>query len=168
MSPRYSGSYEQPPGLLSDLDLLEDFPMSLPVDAPPRPSKIDYALMLAAVAATRSEDPRTKVGAVVLRADGSVAATGYNGAPANVNLPWDDENAVRLFSIHAEINALRYCLPREIAGGLIAVTRRPCPACCASIAAFGIRNVYYSEDAGPTHAASPKAAALLGLKLIHV
>ena len=55
-----------------------------------RPSWEEYALELAKVASKRSEDPYLKVGASVLRYDNSVAGLGYNGAPPNIEIDWDE------------------------------------------------------------------------------
>lgn len=106
-----------------------------------RPSWSEYALGLAEAASRRSEDPWHKVGAVVLRADHSVAGTGYNGAPAGMEIDWTDRDTRKAFVIHAETNALRYVSATEARGGLLASTRHPCPACLTQIAAYGILTV---------------------------
>jgi dCMP deaminase len=114
-----------------------------------RPEWHEYALMLAEMAASRSEDPWYQVGAVVLRPDNSVAGVGYNGAPSGVQIDWDDREARRPFVIHAEVNALRYCTPTDTRGGLLAVTHRPCQACLPLIAAHGIRRVFFGVPVDP-------------------
>lgn len=109
-----------------------------------RPTWEQYALTMAEAAATRSEDPFVKVGAVVLRPDHSVAGAGYNGAPSGIGLDWEDRDNRRIFVIHAEVNALRYCTPRELGNGsLMAVTHETCASCLPHIAAYGIRRVVY-------------------------
>lgn len=110
-----------------------------------RPDWDEYALLIAQAAATRSEDPWLKVGAVVLRPDNSIAGVGYNGAPSGVSIDWLDRNGRRPFVIHAEVNALRYATPTETRGGLIALTHRPCNACLPLIAAHGIKRVVYRD-----------------------
>lgn len=111
-----------------------------------RPSWREYALLLAEAAASRSEDPYLKVGAVVLRPNHSVAGVGYNGAPAGVDLNWADRDGRRPFVIHAEVNALRYTTPAETAEGLLALTHRPCHACLPLVAAYGITEVVYRDE----------------------
>lgn len=103
-----------------------------------------YALRLAQVAAQRSEDPYVQVGAVVLRADNSVAGIGYNGAPAGVTIDWSSRDARRPYVVHAEINALRYVRPHECA--FMIVTLAPCASCLTVIATYGIKRVRYIAD----------------------
>lgn len=103
----------------------------------------EYALELARTAARRSEDPYVTVGACVLREDRTVAALGYNGAPAGVVMDWSDRDARRLWVIHAEVNALRLVRPGE--GSLIATTLAPCVECLKMIAAQRIRRVVFGS-----------------------
>ena len=103
-----------------------------------------YALDLAKVAATRSEDPFVKVGATILRADHSVASLGYNGVPSGVEINWDNRDERRKRVIHAEVNALRYIRPSE--GYILACTLSPCRACIQSIASYGIKMICYEEQ----------------------
>ena len=97
---------------------------------------VRYALDLAKVAASRSEDPHVKVGATILRKDHSIASLGYNGVPSG------DERRKRV--IHAEINALRYIKPQE--GYLLACSLSPCRHCIQAIASYGIKIVCYEEE----------------------
>lgn len=57
--------------------------------------------------ASMSKDPSTKVGAVIIRPDRTIASTGYNGYPRGCN---DDDyvNRERKYQrvIHAEMNAI--------------------------------------------------------------
>jgi len=103
----------------------------------------EYAMELAKVAALRSEDQHTKVGAAILRANMTVLSAGYNGAPSGVQLDWSDRESRRRFVIHAEQNALRYATPETAAGGLIAVSHHPCDQCVRLIASYGVREVYW-------------------------
>lgn len=103
----------------------------------------EYALALALVAASRSEDPYRKVGSCVLRHDKSVAGIGYNGAPPGINIDWTDRDDRRKRVIHAEVNALRYIRPDE--GWLIAVTLLPCRSCLQMIASYGIKKIVYHD-----------------------
>lgn len=107
----------------------------------------EYAVALAQAAALRSEDPYVKVGAAVLRADHSVAALGYNGAPPGVELDWTDRDARRIRVIHAEANALRFVRPGE--GALLATTLMPCIECLKLTRAHGIRHVVFAEHLPP-------------------
>lgn len=102
-----------------------------------------YALELAKVASQRSEDPFVKVGACALRKDNTVAGLGYNGAPAGVEIDWEDRDDRRKRVIHAEVNALRYTKPGECK--LIATTLLPCNECLKLISAYGIEAVIFDE-----------------------
>jgi len=108
-----------------------------------RPTWPEFALRLAKVAATRSEDPYCKVGACVLRADHSVAGLGYNGAPTGIEIDWSDRDRRRTYVIHAEANALRYLRPGE--GALMVTTLIPCPNCLTLIASYRIPQVFYQN-----------------------
>ena len=103
----------------------------------------EYALRLAEVAALRSEDPRTKVGCVLLRNDHTVASVGYNGAPAGVEIDWNNREEKHKRVIHAEQNALRMIRPNECY--LAAITHTPCNDCLKSIASYGIKKVVFRD-----------------------
>jgi dCMP deaminase len=105
---------------------------------------IDWAIDLAVVAATRSEDPYKKVGSVALRPDNSIAAVSYNGAPPKVNIDWSDREKRRSFVIHSEMNLLRYIKPGEC--NRVAVTLSPCIDCLKNLSAYGIKQVFYVEE----------------------
>jgi dCMP deaminase len=111
-----------------------------------RPSWDEYAITLARAAATRSEDPYIKVGAVALRSDHSVASLGYNGAPSGVELDWSNRDERRKRVLHAEANALRYVQPGELSGGLIATTHLPCLECLKACRAQGVTDIVYDND----------------------
>lgn len=131
----------------------------------------EYGLHIATVAAMRSEDPWLKVGSCVLRADNTVAATGYNGAPAGQDIDWADRGKRRALVIHAEANALRYCTPADIRGGRVYVTHHPCGECVKLIAAYGISAVVYAHDLDPAVYDQDDIAAhaaALGVCIIHL
>jgi dCMP deaminase len=119
-----------------------------------RPSWEEYAIGLARAAATRSEDPYVKVGAVVLRENHTVASLGYNGAPSGIQIDWSDRDERRKRVIHAEANALRYVHPGEVTGGLLAATMLPCLECLKMARAQGIQNVIYADDVTANYDAS--------------
>ncbi len=128
-----------------------------------RPTWEEYALRLAEVAATRSQDPWEKVGACVLRADHSVAGLGYNGAPPGIEIDWNHREQRRPLVLHAEINALRYLEPGE--GLLMAVTLSPCPDCLRALAAWRIPRVIYRRRYQPTWRQTCQLAQAFGIQL---
>ncbi len=105
---------------------------------------VRYALDLAKVAASRSEDPYVKVGATILRKDHSVASLGYNGVPSGVTIDWSDRDERRKRVIHAEINALRYIKPEE--GYIMACCLSPCRHCVQATASYGIKIICYEQE----------------------
>ncbi|MEK6882834.1 MAG: deoxycytidylate deaminase [Nanoarchaeota archaeon] len=107
----------------------------------------EYAINMAEVVATRSEDPWIKVGAVVLRHNNTIASCGYNGLPSGAYLlsdEWADRNYRRKFIVHAESNCLNYIKRGE--GRLIAVTLSPCVDCIKLIASKDIKKIIYKEE----------------------
>lgn len=111
---------------------------------PYRYSWSEYAMKLAEAAALRSEDPHRQVGTCLLRPDNTVAGLGYNGAPAGVELDWEDRDARRAWVLHAESNALRYARPGEVE--VLVTTAIPCSTCLLLIASYGIGHVVYRDE----------------------
>lgn len=90
---------------------------------------------LAGVVGTWSKDPSTKVGAILVRPNNSVASTGFNGFPPG----WNDDPALyrdREYKyrhvVHAEINALNFF--GQPAPGFTLYTSFPCCAECVAVA----------------------------------
>lgn len=93
---------------------------------------------------------RLHVGCVLLRADGSVAGTGYNGSLPGA--PHCDPGLCApggprcLHTRHAERSALDY------SQGPVAtayVTDEPCLRCCMDLAARGVRRVVFARRYAP-------------------
>jgi dCMP deaminase len=129
-----------------------------------RPSWDSYGLSLAHMAALRSEDPFCKVGAVALRKDKSLVATGYNGAPPGVALDWSDRDARRPYVCHAEVNCLKYAKPDEV--DTLYITLSPCMSCLTVIASYNIKRVVYSKTYDKS-IESFEAAKKFGITLEH-
>ena len=113
-----------------------------------------YFLDLAKSVATRSKDPSTNVGAVIVNADKSIVETGYNGfAPGVVETPERWERPTKYdFVIHAEQNAIGRAarFGKTVNGSTIYVTHYPCRECAKMIIASGIRAVYAEGFANMT------------------
>ncbi len=110
-------------------------------------SKVKGWLEIATLMANKfSKDPSTKVGAVILRPDGSIASMGYNGYPQDLiekHLTYDRD--VKYASIlHAEENALAFAR-EDLAGCVAIVTHHPCAHCLAQLMQKKIRCVYYGD-----------------------
>ena len=109
-----------------------------------RPDIDEWALDGAEWMARRSKDPAHKVGAIILRADGTLASGGYNGFPRGV----DDDPALyankevkRRRIQHAEINATTFA--RESLNGctIYISPLYPCAQCAGNIINNGIKRV---------------------------
>lgn len=88
-----------------------------------------------------SKDPSTKVGAVIVRPDRTIASLGYNGFPRGVEDRYFDREHKLLRTVHAEMNAILSA--REPLGGctLYVSPLFPCANCAAAIIQSGITTV---------------------------
>ncbi len=97
----------------------------------------DMALKMA----TRSKDPNTRVGALIVSADRRWFAPGYNGFPPGIaddeRLHSPDKNKMMT---HAEANAIANC-PWDAKGASIYITKFPCAACAGLILSARIARV---------------------------
>lgn len=124
-----------------------------------RPSLPEFALSIADAAATRSEDPKGRVGAVVLGHDGRVLGLGYNGLPPGLDLSpaeWSDRDIVRPLMIHAETNALVGIDPHQAI--LLATTLGPCHRCVGVAARLGVIEIYSRAPVPAKYAEASLAA----------
>lgn len=101
-----------------------------------------YYIGMARYVSTGSKDPSTKVGAVIVRPDKSVASVGFNGFPQampdNEALYANrDEKYSRI--IHGEVNALTFCRDQSVRGyTLYSVPFIPCDRCFVQMVQAGI------------------------------
>lgn len=101
-------------------------------------------LDLATFIAEWSKDPSTKVGAVLVRPDRTIASVGFNGFPRGVLdhvERYEDRSTKYEMVVHAEMNAL--LSSRESLEGytLYVAPLPPCSQCAAAIIQRGIRRV---------------------------
>ena len=105
----------------------------------------DYFLAMAHLVASKSKDPSTKVGCVVITEDNVVAATGYNGLPRGVEDRADrmERPAKYLWTSHAEENAVAQAarVGMKLKGGTAYVTHMPCSRCARTLIQAGIETV---------------------------
>lgn len=98
-------------------------------------------LALAQHVAQWSKDPSTKVGAVIVRPDHTIASVGYNGFPRGVDDSLErlqDRNQRLLHTVHAEINAILMAREPLIDYGIYTWPFPPCAQCAAAIIQSGI------------------------------
>ena len=139
----------------------------------------DYFMGIALLAAKRSKDPGTQVGACIVSGTNSdnntILSVGYNGLPIGCSddiFPWEREgeflDTKYPFVVHAELNAILNARGKSLAGAKIYVALFPCNECCKAIIQSGIREVIYLSDKyANTDAvkASKKMFSAAGVKL---
>lgn len=105
-----------------------------------------YFMQMAKQVASRSKDPTTQVGCVIVSEDKVVTATGYNGLPAGVrDLPERMERPAKyLWTAHAEENAVALAARSgaRLKGATAYVTHAPCSRCARSLIQAGVSMVY--------------------------
>lgn len=109
-------------------------------------------LELANHIATWSKDPSTKVGAVIVRSDRTVAAIGYNGFPRGVldhAERYADRDQKYPMVVHAETNAI--INSRESLEGctLYVTPIPPCSTCTGLIIQRGITRIVIEQKKDP-------------------
>ena len=88
----------------------------------------EYFMGVALLAARRSKDPSTQVGACIVDDDNRILSTGYNGFPygcSDEEYPWaregDSNDTKYPYVVHAELNAIlnnRVIHPQAILNGM--------------------------------------------------
>ena len=112
---------------------------------------VSYFMNIARVVATKSKDPSTKVGCVVVDTETKrIMATGYNGFPPGVNEDksrWERPTKYD-FVTHAEQNCIAAAARFGIGltGATMFVTLHPCVDCAKLIASAGISNIVFIES----------------------
>ena len=102
-------------------------------------------LMLAEHVAIWSKDPSTRVGAVIVRGDRTIASVGYNGFPRGVDddpSRYEDRPTKYLMTVHAEMNAILSLREPVAEDYVLYVTPlHPCANCASAIIQSGIKKV---------------------------
>ncbi len=111
----------------------------------------EYFMGVALLAAKRSKDPNTQVGACIVSADNIILSTGYNGFPKGCSddeFPWEREGEQTKypFVVHAELNAILNSNGKSLQGAKIYVALFPCNECAKAIIQSGISEVIYLSD----------------------
>jgi dCMP deaminase len=106
-----------------------------------------YFMTMAYLVASKSKDPSTKVGAVIIGPDHEIRSTGYNGLPRGLEDTLSRYDRPIKYSIvnHAEENAILHCSRVGISahGCTMYVPWSPCSLCAKAIIQAGIKRVVY-------------------------
>lgn len=106
----------------------------------------EYFMEIADTVASRSKDPSTKVGCILVSEDRVILGTGYNGIPGGVSdLPERMERPAKyLWTSHAEENAVALAarVGTVVKGATAFVTHHPCSRCARMLIQAGIKKVY--------------------------
>lgn len=103
---------------------------------------------IAKIVAQRSSDPKTQVGAVIVK-DNRILSIGYNGAISGFNFDFDWTTAEKYkFCVHAEANALSNAakIGANVDSADIYLTLSPCQECIKLLIQAGIKNIYYTNQ----------------------
>ena len=132
----------------------------------------EYFMGVAMLAAQRSKDPNTQVGACIVSEDNIIISTGYNGMPKGCSddtFPWDREGAETKYPyvVHAELNAILNANGRDLRNSKIYVALFPCNECAKAIIQAGVKEIFYLSDkyaATPGTIASKRMLDVAGVK----
>lgn len=135
----------------------------------------EYFMGVALLAAKRSKDPNTQVGACIVH-DNVILSTGYNGFPygcSDDDYPWErnaeSQNDTKYpFVVHAELNAILNSQGKSLKDAVIYVALFPCNECAKAIIQSGIKEVVYLSDKysdSPATLASKRMLASAGVNI---
>ena len=113
----------------------------------------EYFMGVALLAAMRSKDPNTQVGACIVDSENRILSTGYNGFPSGCSddeYPWERDGKFGEtkypFVVHAELNAILNARGKNLTGSKIYVALFPCNECAKAIIQSGIKEIVYLSD----------------------
>lgn len=128
---------------------------------PPRqvPSRDDYYMGLAFWIASRSKDPSSQIGSVIVGSDNVPISSGYNGPPRKIDdneMDWSrppqnpeeiEKGHVYKYDgvFHSEINCIKYSKGADLKGSTLYVTGFPCRNCMLHIVGAEIGRVVYCQ-----------------------
>lgn len=113
----------------------------------------EYFMGVALLAAERSKDPNTRVGACIVDSRNRILSTGYNGFPQGCNddgFPWEREGRLDetkyAYIVHAELNAILNAGGKSLADSRLFVILFPCNECAKAIIQAGIKEIFYLSE----------------------
>ncbi|XP_065810945.1 deoxycytidylate deaminase-like isoform X1 [Labrus bergylta] len=110
-----------------------------------------YFMAVALLAAKRSEDPNTQVGACIVNQENKIVGIGHNQMPNGCDdkLTWARDRTKdnkHIYVCHAELNAIMNTNGADVKGCSMYVTLFPCNECAKLIIQRGIKEVIYLSD----------------------
>ena len=128
---------------------------------------------VALLAAKRSKDPNTQVGACIVDSNNIILSTGYNGFPYGCSddlYPWERTGKDTKYShvVHAELNAILNARGKNLKGARLYVDLFPCNECAKAIIQSGISEIVYLYNKyadTPATIASRRMLTSAGVKL---
>lgn len=113
----------------------------------------EYFMGVAFLAAMRSKDPNTQVGACIVSQDNKILSMGYNGLPTGCSddeFPWNREGEPLdnkyFYTTHSELNAILNYRGGSLENAKMYVTLFPCNECAKAIIQSGIKTLVYADD----------------------
>lgn len=108
-----------------------------------------YFMRVAQTISTKSKDPNTKVGAVIVDGDNKIVSTGYNGMVKGIKEKelWKNKKP---YVIHAEMNAALFSRRPDLRGCQVYVTHAPCINCMKHLFQLGVRVIFYESASTKT------------------
>ena len=138
----------------------------------------EYFMGVALLAAQRSKDPSTQVGACIVDNSNRILSTGYNGFPhgcSDDDFPWNRDSSLGEtkypYVVHAELNSILNASGKSLFNAKIYVALFPCNECAKAIIQSGIKEVVYLSDKyhdTPSTVASRKMLNAAGVKLTQI
>ncbi len=135
----------------------------------------EYFMGIAQLAAMRSKDPNTQVGACIVSAENKILSMGYNGFPKGCDddeFPWRREGELYdskyAYVTHSELNAILNYRGGGLDGTKLYVTLFPCNECAKAIIQAGIGELVYADDkydGTPGNLASKRMLRAAGVKV---
>ncbi|XP_029138187.2 deoxycytidylate deaminase-like [Labrus bergylta] len=110
-----------------------------------------YFMAVALLAAQRSKDPNTQVGACIVNQENKIVGIGHNQMPNGCDdkLTWARDRTKdnkHLYVCHAELNAIMNTNGADVKGCSMYVALFPCNECAKLIIQGGIKEVIYLSD----------------------
>jgi len=107
-----------------------------------------FYIGMAQYVATASKDPSTKVGAVIVRPNNTIASVGYNGFPrgmSDASELYEDRETKYSRIVHAEMNAILNAHGPVDGCTLYTSALPPCDRCAVFVVQAGIQRVVFEN-----------------------